>query len=112
PFCPRNNRPWYCGDLNLGSLEEERINFDVYTVDYLGTFSTLFGSNDQFKADFPVGFQAIAEVLDNLEATGVDFVTNANRVVGDAVQISADQDWQKTTSRSEEHTPELQSREN
>jgi len=97
-FFPRNNRQWYGGDLNLGSLEEERINFDVYTVDYLGTFSTLFGSNDQFKADFSVGFQAIAEVLDNLEATGVDFVTNANRVVGDAVQISADQDWQKTTS--------------
>lgn len=97
-FFPRNTDQWYGGDLNLGSLEEERINFDVYTVDYLGTFSTLFGSSDEFKADFSVGFQAIAEVLDNVVGFGTDFVTNANRVIGDAVQISADQDWQKTTS--------------
>lgn len=97
-FFPRNTDQWYGGDLNLGDLEEERINFDVYTLDYLSTFSTLFGSNDEFKADFSLGFQAIAEVLDNVAAFGTDFVTNANRVIGDAVQISADQDWQKTTS--------------
>ncbi len=97
-FFPRNTDQWYGGDLNLGDLEEERINFDVYTLDYLGTFSTLFGQNDQFKADFSLGFQAIAEVLDNVAGFGTDFVTNQNRVIGDAVQISADQDWQKTTS--------------
>ncbi|MHB1168348.1 MAG: SusC/RagA family TonB-linked outer membrane protein [Longimicrobiales bacterium] len=97
-FFPRNNLQWYGGDTDTGDLEEERINFDVYTVDYLGTFSTLFGSNDEFKADFSVGFQAIAEIMDNVAGFGTNFVTNANRVIGDAVQISADQDWQKTTS--------------
>lgn len=96
-FFPRNDQNWYGGDLNLGDLEEERINFDVYTVDYLATFNTLFGADRQFSADVSVGAQAVAEVLDNVVGTGTDFVTNSNRVIGAAAQISADQDYRKTT---------------
>lgn len=96
-FFPRNGLNWYGGDLNLGDLEEERINFDVYTIDYLGTFNTLFGADRQFSADLSVGAQAVAEVLDNVVGNGTDFVTNSNRVIGAAAQITADQDYQKTT---------------
>lgn len=96
-YFPRNNVNWYIGDQNLGNLEEERINFDVYTAEYLGTFNTLFGPDRQFSADLSVGAQAVAEVLDNVVGEGTDFVTNANRVVGAAAQITADQDYQKTT---------------
>lgn len=96
-FFPRNGLVWYGGDSDLGNLEEERINFDVYTAEYLATFNTLFGANGEFSADLSVGAQAVAEVLDNVVGEGTDFVTNSNRVIGAAAQITADQDYRKTT---------------
>ena len=96
-FFPKNAEVWYGGDTDTGALEEERINFDVYTVDYLGTVSTLFGAEDQFSADLSFGAQAIVEELDNIVGNGTNFVTNANRVIGSAAQITAGQDYQKTT---------------
>ncbi len=97
-YFPKNDLVWYNGDTDTGSLEEERINYDIYTFDYLGKASSAFGADKQYTADLSVGAQVIAEILDNVSANGTGFVTNANRVVGDASQISANQDYQKTTS--------------
>ena len=95
-YFPRNNNVWYGGDADTGSLEEERINFDVYTASYLATFSR--DLSDNVSGDLSLGVGAVAEVLDNVVGTGINFVTNANRVIGAAAQISAGQDYQKTTS--------------
>ncbi len=97
-FYPKNEQNWYSGDTDSGDLEEERVNFDVYTFDYLGTLSSSFGAESEFSADFSFGLQAIQETFDNVVGYGTGFVTNANRVVGDASQISAGQDFQETTS--------------
>jgi TonB-dependent starch-binding outer membrane protein SusC len=95
-FFPRNDRVWYQGDTNTGELEEIRNNYDVYTVDYLGTVRRQL--RDNLSSSFSFGTQLISETLDRVTANGVGFVTNANRVIGAATQISASQAFSQNRS--------------
>lgn len=90
-FYPKNNRNFYSGDTDNGSLSEVRTGNDIYTVDYLGTIRTRLREN--VTSNISAGFQVINEVFDRVTGTGVGFVTNSNRVVGSATQISASQGY-------------------
>lgn len=95
-FFPRNERNWYQGDTDTGDLEENRANTQIYTLDYLGTIRT--NLSEAITGNFSFGTQVIREQYDRVTGTGVGFVTNANRVVGAATQISASQTFSEDRS--------------
>lgn len=90
-FYPKNDRTFYSGDTDKGSLTEVRTSNDIYTIDYLGTIRTKLREN--VTSNISGGVQLINEVFDRVTGTGVGFVTNSNRVVGSATQISASQGY-------------------
>ncbi len=90
-YFPINTAVWYQGDANTGELEEIRTNNDVVTFDYLGTIRNDLRENISSNLSF--GTQIISETYDRVTGTGVGFVTNQNRVIGDAAQISASQGY-------------------
>ncbi len=90
-FYPKNSRNFYSGDNDKGNLTEVRSSNDIYTIDYLGTIRMNLREN--VTSNISAGVQLINEVYDRVTGTGVGFVTNANRVVGSATQISASQDY-------------------
>ncbi len=90
-FFPKNDRNFYSGDTDTGDLTEVRTSNDIYTIDYLGTIRMKLREN--VTSNISGGVQMINEVFDRVTGTGVGFVTNANRVVGSATQISASQGY-------------------
>ena len=90
-YYPKNDRNFYTGDINTGDLEEDRVNNDVYTFDYLGTIQNQLRENISSNLSF--GVQVINEILDRVEGSGTGFVTNANRSIGAAAQIAAEQQF-------------------
>lgn len=95
-FYPKNDNGWYTGDLNTGDLEEDRVNNDIYTIDYLGTVKSQFGESVTSNLSF--GVQLIDEIFDRVEGSGTGFVTNTNRVIGAAAQIAAEQEFDESRS--------------
>jgi TonB-linked SusC/RagA family outer membrane protein len=93
-FYPKNDKTWYQGDANLGDLEEVRTNVDVVTLDYIGTARTRL--RDNITSDFSFGVQLIDNLYDRLSGFGTGFVTNTNRVIGSASQISSSQGYSHT----------------
>jgi TonB-dependent starch-binding outer membrane protein SusC len=95
-FFPRNDAGWYQGNTNTGSLEENRVTNTIYTLDYLGRVD--YGITQDLGAKLSFGTQVISEMYDRVTGTGVGFVTNANRVVGAATEISASQTYSENRS--------------
>ncbi|MQA92319.1 MAG: SusC/RagA family TonB-linked outer membrane protein [Gemmatimonas sp.] len=93
-YFPINSLNWYTGETNTGDLQEVRANNDVFTLDYLGSIEGDLSQSVTSKLSF--GAQLLSETLDRLTGNGVGFVTAANRVVGDATQISAAQSYSDT----------------
>ncbi len=90
-FYPKNSRNFYSGDTDTGNLTEIRSSNDIYTLDYLGTIRTKLREN--ITSNISGGVQVINEIFDRVTGTGTGFVTNTNRVVGSATQISASQGY-------------------
>ncbi len=88
-FFPRNERGFYQGNTNTGSLEENRVSTRIFTLDYLGRINREI--TEDLGASVAFGTQVITETYDRITGSGVGFVTNANRVVGAATEISASQ---------------------
>ena len=95
-FYPRNDQGWYQGNANTGSLSENRAATRIYTLDYLGRVTREI--TPDLGANFSFGSQVIAETYDRITGSGVGFVTNANRVVGSATEISASQTFSQDRS--------------
>ena len=95
-FFPRNEFGWYQGNANTGSLSEHRLNRQILTLDYLGRVQRDLMEN--LGATFAFGTQVITERYDRITGEGTGFVTNANRVVGAATEISADQTFAEDRS--------------
>ena len=95
-FYPKNDKGWYQGDANTGSLSENRTNQRIFTLDYLGRIQR--DVTESLGATASFGAQVIADTYDRVTGTGVGFATNANRVVSGATQISASQTFSEDRS--------------
>jgi TonB-linked SusC/RagA family outer membrane protein len=95
-FFPKNVQGWYQGSTNTGFLQEHRTTNTIYTLDYLGRIN--YQVNESISSGFSFGAQVINEISDRVTASGTGFVTNANRVVGSAAEISASQDFAEDRS--------------
>ena len=67
-YFPKNDQASTPANANTGDLEEVRINFDIYTLDYLGTVRRICAENVSSNLSF--GVQVIDEMLDRVRATG------------------------------------------
>jgi TonB-linked SusC/RagA family outer membrane protein len=97
-FFPRNDIGQYQGNTNTGFVRENRNNYDIYTLDYLGNIKASFGNEDMFTSDLSFGTQVINERIDAITASGTGLTTNAARTVSSAAQISASQAFEQTKS--------------
>lgn len=97
-FYPRNPVGQYAGALNTGSVDEGRLGFERYTVNYLGNIRTTFGGSGQFVSNVSFGFQAIDSRTETVGATGLGLTTNAARVVSAASQNSGRQGFSQQTT--------------
>jgi outer membrane receptor protein involved in Fe transport len=95
-YFPKNDQGWYQGDANTGDLTENRLRNSIYTLDYLGRIQHNIARS--LEANLSFGTQVIVEQLDRVTGEGTGFVTNANRVIGAATQISAEQDYEEQRS--------------
>lgn len=85
-FFPRNDSTWYGGLTDGGSNGQTSRVAERYTFDYLGNMRKQFGSD--WEANLSFGLQVISTRNTNLNATGIGFVTNANRSIGSASQTT------------------------
>ncbi len=83
-FYPRNDGQQYAGNLNTGDNTQNRIGFDRFTIDYLGSMRTTLGDEDQWGVNFSGGLQSIITRQDNAFANGFGFTTNAANSVSNA----------------------------
>ena len=83
-FYPKNTQNWYSGDQANGWVQSTRDNVDLYTVDYLGSIRTAFGSEDRFSSDLAFGSQFINRTFDRVRATGIGLTTNSANIVAAA----------------------------
>ncbi|MHB1071407.1 MAG: SusC/RagA family TonB-linked outer membrane protein [Gemmatimonadaceae bacterium] len=90
-FFPKNDKGWYQGSTNTGSLQEHRTNNTIYTIDYLGRLQHQLRAG--LASTLSIGAQIITQQYDRVTGSGTGFVTNANRVVSSAAEISASQDF-------------------
>ena len=92
-FFPRNDPQQYAGNLNTGDNTQNRIGFDRFTLDYLGTMRTTLGDEDQWGVNLSGGLQSIITRQDNTFATGFGFTTNAANSVNNASTRSGGQSF-------------------
>lgn len=85
-FFPRNDSLWYGGLTDGGSNAQTSRGAERYTFDYLGNMKKSWGSDWETNLSF--GLQVISTRNTNLNATGIGFVTNANRSIGSASQTT------------------------
>jgi len=83
-FYPRNSQGWFFSEQASGSIQEDRIEHGVYTVDYLGNVRANLGMNGKLVTDLSAGFQIIDERTDGLTATGIGLTTNAANAISGA----------------------------
>lgn len=81
-FFPRNDSLWYGGQTDGGSNASTNRSAERYTFDYLGNMKKQWGSDWETNLSF--GLQVISSRNTVLNATGIGFVTNANRSIGSA----------------------------
>lgn len=97
-FYPKNSDGRYIADPglpspNAGQVQESRTNLDLYTIDYLGTFTRTFGARDRYTSELAVGGQWIDNTTATLGAVGTGLVTDAARSVSAASLISASEGY-------------------
>lgn len=85
-FFPRNDSLWYGGLTDGGSNAQTSRGAERYTFDYLGNMKKSWGSDWETNLSF--GLQVISTRNTALNATGIGFVTNANRSIGSASQTT------------------------
>jgi TonB-dependent starch-binding outer membrane protein SusC len=85
---PKNDRGWYAGLNNQGTVNETRSNYARYTMDYLGTVRQTWGADGHWVTHMSGGLQLISTRDDWVNAQGIGLTTNAARAVSAAADRS------------------------
>ena len=98
---PKNDLGWYPGRLSAGNGDVTTTQDDdrTYTIDYLGTVETAFGSQGAITSYLSFGSQYIHRVTDRLSGFGAGLATNAAYLVTNAAVSTVGQEFAETKSQ-------------